>query len=582
MKIALSIVVAVLSSPAWAAPGFDAWAEGVAAQRMRANPVLATVFQYFNGEEQAALDGRFAPITKIAILANVARERKELEELHGFDPKALTPVQKVSAGVIGWSLEQDIATADYLDDDFVFNQMGGLQVELVNFMTQQQPLRNARDVQSYLERLAGLAELMDQGVARARGAEAQGVLMPRFITTKTISQFEYFLAPAAARNVLVTAMDDRMAHIEGLSAEKREAARAKAEKIVADSVLPAWRRGLALMQEQLPRTNDDAGVWRLKGGDKYYAAQLRRMTTTDDTPAEIHAIGLAQVTRIEGEMDGLLKQLGYVEGSVKDRYARMDADRQPKAADPRPELLARYTSILRDAEVRAKLVFDVQPTAAVEVRREPPLTEATAAAHYTLPAPDGSRPGIFWAPLPGPTFAISEMRTLVYHEAVPGHHFQIAIQQETHELPPYRRSRVFSSGSAFTEGWALYAEQLAAENGWYDGDPAGRLGQLSDALFRARRLVVDTGLHSMKWTRQQAIDYGISPTEVDRYVVWPGQACSYMIGRLTIESLRDKARVALGDKFDIRKFHDIVLLTGNVPLKVLEGVVNDWIRAQAA
>ena len=582
MKIALSLAVAVLASPAWAAPGFDAWAEGVAAQRMRANPIQATVFQYFKGEEQATLDGRFAPITKTAILANVARERKELEELHGFDPKALTPVQKVSAEVIGWSLEQDIAAADYLDDDFIFNQMAGLQVEPVNFMTQQQPLRNARDVQSYLERLSGLAELMEEGIARARSAEARGVLMPRFITTKTISQFEYFLAPAAARNVLVTAMDERMAHIEGLSAEQREAARAKAEKIVADSVLPAWKRGLALMQAQLPRTNDDAGVWRLKGGDKYYAAMLRRMTTTDYTPAEIHAIGLVQVTRIEGEMDGLLKQLGYVDGSVKERYARMDADRQPKGADPRPELLARYTSILRDAEARAKLVFDVQPTAAVEVRREPALTEATAAAHYTLPAPDGSRPGIFWAPLPGPTFAISEMRTLVYHEAVPGHHFQIAIQQETQDLPPYRRSRVFSAGSAFTEGWALYAEQLAAENGWYDGDPAGRLGQLSDALFRARRLVVDTGLHSMKWTRQQAIDYGISPTEVDRYVVWPGQACSYMIGRLKIEALRDKAKTALGDKFDIKKFYNLVLLTGNVPLKVLEGVVNDWIKAQTA
>jgi uncharacterized protein (DUF885 family) len=582
MKIALSLVVAVFAAPAWASPGFDTWAEGVAAQRMRADPIMATVFQYFKDEEQATLDGRFAPINKTAIREKAARERKELEELHGFDPKTLTPVQKVSAGVIAWSLEQDVVAADYLDDDFIFNQMSGLQVAPVNFMTQQQPLRNARDVRSYLERLSGLARRMDEGIARARSADAQGVLMPRFITTKVISQFEHFLAPAAAQNVLVTAMDERMAHIEGLSPEQREVARGKAEKIVADSVLPAWKRGLALMQAQLPRTTDDAGVWRLKGGDKYYAAQLRRMTTTDYTPAEIHAIGLAQVARIEGEMDGLLKQLGYVDGSVKDRYARMDADRQPKAADPRPELLDRYTSILRDAEARARLVFDVLPTAPVEVRREPALTEATAAAHYTSPAPDGSRPGIFWAPLPGPTFQISEMRTLVYHEAVPGHHFQIAIQQEAQGLPPYRRSRVFGSGSAFVEGWALYAEQLAAENGWYDGDPAGRLGQLSDALFRARRLVVDTGLHSMKWTRQQAIDYGISPTEVDRYVVWPGQACSYMIGRLKIEALRDKAKAALGDKFDIKKFHNLVLLTGEVPLKVLEGVVDDWIRAQTA
>jgi uncharacterized protein (DUF885 family) len=382
--------------------------------------------------------------------------------------------------------------------------------------------------------------------------------------------------------VLVTALSERLANLDGASPEQREGARAKAEKIVADSVLPAWKRGLALMRAQLPRTNDDAGIWRLKGGDRLYAAKLRRATTTDYTPAEIHAIGLAQVARIEGEMDGLLKQLGYAEGSIKDRYARMESDRQPKDAEPRAELLARYTSILRDAEARSKLVFDVLPKAPVEVRREPALTEATAAAHYTSPAPDGSRPGIFWAPLPGPTFEISGMRTLVYHEAVPGHHFQIAIQQEAHDLPPYRRSRVFASGSAFVEGWALYAEQLAAENGWYDGDPVGRLGQLSAALFRARRLVVDTGLHAMKWTRQQAIDYGISATEVDRYVVWPGQACAYMLGRLRIEALRDKARTALGAKFDIKKFHNLVLLTGDVPLKVLEGVVDDWIKAQQA
>ena len=580
MKFKLTLLAAILATPAWAAADFDAWAEGLAAQRMRANPVMATLQQYFKGEEQAKLDGQFPSLTKAARLEEAARERKALDELHGFDAKALTPVQKVSAGVIGWSLEQTVAGADYLDDEFIFNQMSGLQVQLVSFMSQQQPLRNARDVQSFLERLGALAARMDEGIERAKSAQAAGVLMPRFITTKVIGQFESFIRPAAAQNVIVMSMAERMARIEGLGAEAREAARAQAEKIVADSVLPAWQRGLALMQAQLPLTNDDAGVWRLKGGDRFYAAALRRMTTTDYTPAEIHAIGLAQVARIEGEMDGLLKGMGYAEGSVKDRYAKMDADRQPKAADPRPELLARYTSILRDAEARAKLIFEVLPKAPVEVRREPALTEATAAAHYSSPAPDGSRPGIFWAPLPGPKFEIAEMRTLVYHEAVPGHHFQITIQQEAQNLPPYRRSRVFGSGSAFTEGWALYAEQLAAENGWYEGDPAGRLGQLSDALFRARRLVVDTGLHAMKWTRQQAIDYGIPATEVDRYVVWPGQACAYMLGRLKIEGLREKARKALGEKFEIKKFHNLVLLTGDVPLKVLEGVVDEWIKSQ--
>jgi len=581
MKTTLSAVTlaVLLSTPAFAGPEFDAWAEQLAAQRMRANPVSATLQQYFKGEEQAQLDGRFASISRPARLAQVATERRALVELRAMDTKALTADQKVSAGVIDWSLEQAIEAADYLDDEFIFNQMNGLQVQLVSFMNQQQPLRNVRDVQSYLERLTGLAAQMDQGIERAKAAQAKGVLMPRFIIEKVIVQFESFLTPEPASNVLVTALAERLARVPGAEVE---ATRAQAETIVAESVRPAWSRGLALMKAQLPLSNDDAGVWRLPDGKRFYAAQLRAMTTTDYTPEQIHAIGLTQVARIEVEMDALLKQLGYKDGSVKDRYKRMDAERQPKAADPRPELLARYTAILRDAEARAKLLFDVLPKAPVEVRREPALTEATAAAHYTAPAPDGTRPGIFWAPLPGPGYEIAEMRTLVYHEAVPGHHFQVTIQQEAQNLPAYRRGRVFGSGSAFIEGWALYSEQLVADAGWYDGDIPGRLGQLSDALFRARRLVVDTGLHSLHWTRQQAIDYGIPATEVDRYVVWPGQACAYMLGRLKIEALRDKARAALGEKFDVKKFHNLVLLTGNVPLKVLEDVVDDWIRAQRA
>jgi uncharacterized protein (DUF885 family) len=215
----------------------------------------------------------------------------------------------------------------------------------------------------------------------------------------------------------------------------------------------------------------------------------------------------------------------------------------------------------------------------VVVKREPPFTEKSAAAHYTPPARDGSRPGIFWAPLPGPKFEIIEMRTLVYHEAVPGHHFQIALQNEMTSLPRFRRDRVFGFLSAHGEGWALYSEQLAAEQGWYEGDPKGHLGQLQDELFRARRLVVDTGLHTMHWTRQQAIDYGISASEVERYVVWPGQACSYKIGMLKILELRAKAQHELGPRFFLKEFHNTVLRAGNVPLGVLETVIDDWIAS---
>lgn len=258
---------------------------------------------------------------------------------------------------------------------------------------------------------------------------------------------------------------------------------------------------------------------------------------------------------------------------------KLEADSQPPAdPDPRPALLTEYTRLVRDAEQRAALIFDLRPKVPCEVRREPPFTEQSAAAHYTPPARDGTRPGIFWAPLPGPTFNITGMRTLVYHEAVPGHHFQLALQLEMPDLPRFRQDRIFGGISAHSEGWALYAEQLAAENDWYAGDPKGLLGQLSGELFRARRLVVDTGLHAKHWTRQQAIDYGIPASEVERYVVWPGQACSYKIGMLKILELRAKARRALGAKFSIKEFHNVVLRTGSVPLPVLEKVVDSYIR----
>jgi uncharacterized protein (DUF885 family) len=306
---------------------------------------------------------------------------------------------------------------------------------------------------------------------------------------------------------------------------------------------------------------------------------LRRSTTTERSADDIHRLGLKEVDRIEKEMDVLLRQLGYREGAVKDRMQKLETDAQPPAApDPRPALISRYEDILRDAEKRAALIFDLRPAAPVEVRREPPFTEKSAAAHYTVPARDGSRPGIFWAPLPGPMYPILEMRTLVYHEAVPGHHFQIELQNEMQDLPRFRRDRLFGFISAHGEGWALYAEQLAAESGWYENDLKGHLGQLDAELFRARRLVVDTGLHAEHWTRQQAIDCGIKPSEVERYVVWPGQACSYKIGMLKILELRAKARRELGGKFSLKEFHNAVLRAGTVPLSVLEQVISDYIR----
>jgi uncharacterized protein (DUF885 family) len=559
---------------------FDRWSDQIAAAKVRSDPEQATQKQYFDAREQDALDRKLTPNTVVFRAAEVAEAKKSLAELARIDQSTLTPQQRASAATIAWSLQGTVDAYPYRDYNFVFNQFTGLHVQIVNFLSQQHPIRNRRDIENYLVRLKAVAGKMDTGIVQARGAAANGILMPTFITQASIGQLDRFLDGAPDNNVFVASLVQRMANVKDLPAGEQAKFAAQATAIVSQSIIPVFQRTRALLQEQLPKTTSDAGLWRLPNGDKAYAVLLRQMTSSDYTPQQIHEIGLREVARIEKEMNGLLVSIGYSDGSIKERMAKLEQDQQPKESDPRPQLLARYDQILRDAEARARDLFDITPKAPVVVKREPLFTEKTAAAHYTGPAKDGTRPGIFWAPMPGPQFRIVGMRTLVYHEGVPGHHFQVALQQENTDLPRYRRDRVFGVGSAYGEGWALYAEQLAAENGWYGDDVVGRLGQLDAELFRARRLVVDTGLHAMKWTRQQGIDYGIAPAEVDRYVVMPGQACAYKIGMIRILDLRAKAQQALGDKFNIKGFHNTVLETGNVPLSVLEKVVDEWIAQQ--
>jgi uncharacterized protein (DUF885 family) len=572
------LLAATATSLVAADPAFEKWADALAADTIRSSPTSATLTQYFSGPEQDALDRRLTPNTKAYRAERVRVARRALDELARIDRAKLDASQRTSAAVIEWALNMEVSSEPFEDFHFVFNQFHGLHVSLVNFLSQAHPIRNRRDIENYLARLELVAGQMDEGVSQARDAAKRGFLMPDFIIRSALGQFERFLAGEPAKNVLVTSLDERAVKLKDVPATDRAKFTASAESIVTKSAIPAFRRAQALLKEQLTPAKSDAGLWRLPGGDKAYANALRRYTTTDYTAEQIHEIGLKEVARIEQEMDGLFRQLGYTKGGIKERYDKLNLDSQPPSdPDPRPALLAKYTDILRDAEKRAAHVFDLRPKAPIEVRREPAFTEKTAAAHYTQPAKDGSRPGVFWAPLPGPTFSVLGMRTLVYHEGVPGHHFQIALQREMDSLPRYRRDGIFSGGSAFSEGWALYAEQLAAENNWYAGDSQGRLGQLNGELFRAKRLVTDTGLHTKHWTRQQAIDYGIPESEVERYVVFAGQACAYKIGMLKILDVREKAQKALGAKFSIKEFHNLVLKTGNVPLGVLEKVVNDHV-----
>jgi uncharacterized protein (DUF885 family) len=592
--VPLALAASVLPDAALAAPvaktaaarpnaAFDKWADRFADDWVRMNPQLASSTQYFSGAEQAALDRQLTPQTPERRKQMVAMAKQGVARLDKWIAGPLDETQKISAAVMRWSLSNVIANEPFEDYNFVFSQFGGPQVGLVNYMTQTHPMRTAADVDSWLARLDQMGTRMDEALARARSATERKLIPPRFILERAQFQVDTFLKPAASQNVLVASLEKRSAELKDLTPEARSAAIARATRIVEEKIRPAYVRVQGFMAELHPKTNDTAGISRLPGGLKAYERALANFTSTTLGAEEIHAIGLREVARLEGEMDKHLRSLGFTEGSIEARMKALDATFQPKGeGDPRPAILEKYKAMVNDALVRSEKLFNLKPRAPVEVLREPPLTEASAAAHYSLPAPDGSRPGVFWVPMRGPTFDMIRMRSLSYHEAVPGHHFQLAIQQELAGIPKYRSQRIFSGGSAHAEGWALYTERLAVEQGWYEGDVPGLLGALGSELFRARRLVVDTGLHTKGWTRQQAVDYGINVEEVDRYVVWPGQATAYMIGMLRIVELREKAKAELGAKFSLPAFHDMVLGAGSVPLDVLGQLVDGWIAREKA
>ncbi len=572
---------ATASATATADAAFASWSDDFAAQWIRLSPERATASQYFKGEEQAALDRQLTPGGKERRAQVVALARTGQAKVDQFLAGPLGATTRISAETMRWSLARTIAGEPYADYAFVFSQFSGPQISLVNFMADTHPMRTPADVASYMARLDQIAKRMDESTARAREAAAKSLIPPRFILEKAQGQVDAFLAPSPDKNAFVVSLAKRSAKIEGLKPEVRAEAIAAATRIVAEKIRPAFERTKAFMAEIYPRTTSEAGNSRLPGGAAAYADALANFTGTSLTADQIHQIGLREVARIEAEMDKHLRTLGFANGSINERVKLLDAKYQPSmATDPRPDLLKRYTDMVRDAEKRSEKLFNVKPRAPVEVRREPAISEGSAAAHYTTPAPDGSRPGVFWVPMRGPEFDVIRMRSLSYHEAVPGHHFQLAIQQELTGLPKFRTQRLFGGGSSHSEGWALYTERLAVEQGWYEGDIPGLIGALGSELFRARRLVVDTGLHSKGWTRQQAIDYGIGEQEVERYVVWPGQACAYMVGMLRILELREKAKATLGAKFSLPAFHDVVLKTGSVPLDVLARVLDDWAAAQ--
>jgi len=572
------------------ATGFDTWADNFAADWVRSNPLAATATQYFSGDEQDALDRKLSlnsafgsPYGKRATDERAALARRGLSELARFDARSLSPEERTSAAIITWRLQDAIANAPFAEHRFVFTQMVGLHVLLIQFLTALHPIRNERDAENYLVRLRALAECLDEGVREAQSASTHGFLPPRFILERTIDQIDKLLQNDASDHTLVTSLRDRLQGLT-LASARSSALCAFATREVEQNVVPALMRVRIMLVEQLAKADDSAGAWSLRDGEAYYRRQLATLAGTALSPREIHEIGIAEVARIESEMDALLHELGYADGTIAERLVLLNETLLDTGSrEPQDAILAQLQDIVDDAAQRSTSSFRLRPAAPVTVRREPPFSERTAAAHYTPPAPDGSLPGVYWVPLaeigPKVPWLGVGLKSTAYHEAIPGHHFQLAIEQESKALPRFRRLRAFGFDPPFGEGWALYAEHLAAESGWYDDDLPSRLGYLNMQAFRARRLVVDTGLHEFKWSRQRAIDYGLTVAEVERYVTWPGQACAYMLGQRSILAMRGRAEQIGGEAFSLKAFHDLILSGGTMPLEVLDQRVEAWAAA---
>ena len=515
-----------------------------------------------------------------------------LAMLRSYDRSAQSESQLLSTDVLDRFLALQAEGGRFRFHDYPVNQMNGVQNELPDFMVNVHQIASPGDAEDYLARLSKFGVALDQVIAGLAHREAAGMLPPRFVLERVLDGIGRFLAPAPEAHVLATDFARRLQTVAGLSERERAEQVARVQGEVESTVYPAYRRLAEQLEQMRGRAGTDDGAWHLPDGEAYYAWTVRLHTTTERTPQEIHDRGLAEVARIQAEMREILR----AEGIPADDLAQAirDLGRDPRFLYPeteagRTEILADYQAIIDDANRRLPALFGRLPRARVVVERVPAFKQAGAArAYYDLPPFDGSKPGVFYANLrhtaEHPKFG---MRTLTYHEAIPGHHLQIALAQELEGVPFFRRVVPFT---AFIEGWALYAERLAAEAGFHP-TAFDRLGQLVAEVFRAARLVVDTGIHAKRWTREQAIEYmgantGMEPSEVaaevERYIVMPGQALAYKTGQMEILDCRERARRALGERFDLREFHDRVLGSGALPLTLLSLDIDAWIAARRA
>ncbi|MGM7319145.1 DUF885 domain-containing protein [Idiomarina sp. ST10R2A5] len=551
------------------------------------NVMRSPMYQSYLGikEDQDKWDD----ISEAAAEEELALQKEHLEQVKAIDESKLNEQTKISWMLMKQKLENEIADYKWRHHNYPVNQMFGMHSSVASLLINQHGISELDDAQDYIARLNGLPGLFDQLAENLELRAEKGIIAPKFVYPYVISDSKNIITGAPFDDGEPSALwKDFTSKVEKLELEEsqREELLASAEKAMLESVKPAYEGLITAVEGIAEQATTKDGAWKFPDGEAFYNNALKRTTTTDLTAEEIHEIGLSEMERIHEEMRGIMEEVGF-EGTLQEFFVHMRNSEEfvyPNTEEGRKRYLDEATAYIDNMRGRLDELFIKKPKADLIVKAVEPFREKSAGkAFYQQPSMDGTRPGTYYANLYDmaamPTY---QMEALAYHEGIPGHHMQIAIQQELEGIPKFRR---FGRYTAYSEGWGLYTEKLPKEIGLYK-DPYSDFGRLAMELWRAVRLVVDTGIHDKKWTREEGIDFYVTNTPnaksdavkmVERHIVMPSQATAYKIGMNKILELREKAKSELGDKFDIREFHDVVLGSGPVPLNILEQFVNDYI-----
>ena len=576
----------------WATPvGVNNYVNKVSLQLLLRSPELLTSLGVIDNTPLDFHSGKLGRYDKRSELEELEFLRESRRGLDDYGPEGLEGQELLSWKIVAWFFDDIIRQSEVEYSGYRVNQISGVMVNTPQFLTDSHVIEDEKSFRRYVERLNEFSRVIGETKARVLDDRDNGVVPPDFIIEKALTGMRAFISEGAEANPLVTTLPEKIEKIDTISDEMRTDLYRQATVAVETKIIPMYEDMISVFEALLDDTNHDAGIWRLPEGDQIYRNALQSNNSTTLSADEIHNIGLSEVDRIEIEMQKILESEGYLEGSLVSRIRQLmelPEHNFPNTDEGRLEQIDYLHQVNDQIMENISDFFITIPPQPLEILRVPTYAENSApGGYYRPPALDGSAPGRFYInqkdTRDNPRWTLP---TLMYHEGSPGHHFQLSAAQLVENVPFLRKVSPFSS---YAEGWALYSERIAAEDmGMYEDYPLGNLGRLQAEMFRAVRLVVDTGMHSKRWSRERAIDYMLSKTgmteaevtrEIERYVVWPGQATAYKVGQIYMLRLRSMAEEELGDQFDIREFHEMILMNGAMPLEILEESVTSWVSS---